>query len=170
MSRKGRDTNDGEQGHDSKVENSSHNNKQLRDKTGNNKRWSDNNGTPPPSHPLQLDEVSLIITGVSAKLMSNLPVCGVMHSEPVSQERQQQRQLVDTLTGELLVKLLIYNCYWHTRPAPAPPSGRVNLDRATPCIHMCMHTSNLLLHMALKSRSNYRLYCSWHTGPYSGGH
>ena len=142
MSGKGSDTNDGEQGHGSEVENSSQNNRQLRDKTGNNERWSDSDGIPLASHPLQLDKVSLntIIAGVSAKLMSNLPVSGVMHSEPVSQEQQQQRQLVDTLTGELLVKLLIYNCYWHSRPAPASPSGRVNLDRATPCIHTYMHT------------------------------
>ena len=143
MSGKSSDSNDGEQGHGSgEMENLSQNNEHLRDKTGNNKRRSDNDGTPPASHPLQLDEVSLkaIIAGVSAKLMSNPPGSGVMHSEPVSQEWQQQRQLVDTLTGELLVKPLIYNCCWHTRPAPAPPNGRVNLDRATPCIHTCLHT------------------------------
>ena len=175
MSGKGSDTNDGEQGHGSEMEYSSQNNEHLRDKTGNNERRSDNDGTPPASHPLQLDEVSLnaIIAGVSAKLMSNPPVSGVMYSEPASQERQQQRQLVDTLTGELLVKLLIYNCYWHTRPAP--PSGRVNLDRATPCIHTCLHTH---VHAyikpptacACKSRTNYRLYYSWPTELYSGGH
>ena len=124
-------------------------------------QW-DTTGQPP----LQLDEVSLnaIIARVSAKLS------GVMHSEPASQKQQQQRQLVDTLTGELLVKPLIYTCYWHTHPAPAPPSGRINLDRATPCIHTCMHTSNLLLHIPLKSRTKYRLYCSWPTELYSGGH
>ena len=143
--------NDGEQGHGSEMENSSQNNEHLRDKTGNNERRSDNDGTPPASHPLQLDEVSLnaIIAGVSTKLMSNPPVSGVMHSEPASQERQQQRQLVDTLTGELLVKLLIYNRYWHTHPAP--PSGCVNLDSATPCIHTCTHTSNLLQHVPVKA-------------------
>ena len=155
MSGKGSNTNDGEQENGSEMENSSQNNEHLWDKTGNNERQSDNDGMPPASHPLQLDEVSLnaIIAGISAKLMSNPPVSGVMHSKPASQERQQQRQLVYIFTGELLVKLLIYNYYWHTRPAPALPSRRVNLDRAcTPCIHTCLHTH---VHVYIKPPTAY---------------
>ena len=54
------------------------NNDQLQDKTGNNERWSDNDGMPLANQLLQLDEASLnaIITGVSEKLMSNPPVSG----------------------------------------------------------------------------------------------
>ena len=44
MSGKGSNTNDGELGHGSEVENLSQSNEQLQDKTGNNERWSDNDG------------------------------------------------------------------------------------------------------------------------------